>query len=65
MVTELATWQHITARRQEAAITVVSDTVRGTAKGLNTLGGLEVVNRAWCPQGQERGDVSKNAAYHT
>ena len=36
MVTELAEWQHVTARRQEAAITVMSDTVRGTAKGLDT-----------------------------
>lgn len=64
MVTELAKWQHVTARRQEAPITVVSDTVRGTAKGLDTLEGLEVVNRA-CPQGQKRGDASKNAAHHT
>lgn len=36
MVTELAKWQHVTARRQEAAITVMSDTIRGTAKGLDT-----------------------------
>lgn len=43
----------------------MSDTVRGTAKGLDTLGGLEVVNRAWCPQEQKRGDASKNAAHHT
>ena len=65
MVTELAKWQHITARRQEAPITVMSDTVTGTANGLDTLGDLEVVNRAWCPQGQRRGDASKNAAHHT
>lgn len=58
----VAKWQHLTARRQEAAITVMSGNVRGRAKGLDTLGVLEVVNRAWCTQGQNKKAANKDAA---
>lgn len=56
----VAKWQHLTARRQEAAITVMSGNVRGRAKGLDTLGVLEVVNRAWCTQGQKKKKKAAN-----
>ena len=34
------------------------------SQGAGHTGGLEVVNRAWCPQRQKGGGASKNAAYH-